>query len=113
MLIINLSAGTLDVDVLSNSVCDESPTLKRNTHTSLNTRNPNSGIPLFLTQFMVDQVSNLNLIVPVGVRTFSLSDESGIDLSTSNPHSQPFASFLKKEPNYCLLPKERETLTVG
>lgn len=56
-------------------LCKESPTLKGNTQTSVN---------------MVDQVSNLDIIMPEGVRTFSLSDEGVIGLSTPNIHSESF-----------------------
>lgn len=91
MLIINLlvSIGTLVVDTLGNSTCKESPTLKRNTHTLLNTQNPILVFPIFCS-VMVDQVFNLSLTMSERSRIFSWSDESGIDLFNPNPHSQPF-----------------------
>lgn len=51
---------------------------------------PNFGIQLCLSQYMMDQMSNLGLTLLEGVRTISFNDEGGIDLSTPKPHSQSF-----------------------
>ncbi|KAK1397800.1 hypothetical protein POM88_007663 [Heracleum sosnowskyi] len=72
--------------------------LKKNTHTLLSSQNLNAHIPLCFTQYMVDQVSNLDFPLTSGYGSFTLANETELDPNSVNPppYTQPRLSRLPK-----------------
>ncbi|KAK1372919.1 hypothetical protein POM88_029112 [Heracleum sosnowskyi] len=104
MMCIN-SLCDFDEDAPRSEVCS---VLKRNTHTTFTSQNLNAHIhiPLCFTKHMVDQVPNLDFLLPSGYETFTLEDEAGLDPNSANPHST-----LYTQPRFSRLPKvQRQAL---